>query len=72
MTGIVLQIYDGDDYEDEEPLRPMRDPIDDYYRDADEDEQPIATSTERQRQGLINDDSCELWSLVKQSKLDRE
>ena len=50
MTRIILQIYDGDDYEEEEPLRPMRDPIDDYYRDADDDEQPIATSTERQRQ----------------------
>ena len=53
MTGIILQIYDGDDYEEEEPLRPMRDPIDDYYRDADDDEQPIATSTERQRQVLM-------------------
>ena len=52
MRGIILQIYDGDDYEEEEQLRPMRDPIDDYYRDADDDEQPIATSTERQRQVL--------------------
>ena len=61
MKDIIFQIYDGDDYEEEEPLRPMRDPIDDYYRDADDDdEQPIATSTERQRQ-VLKVNSCEVY-----------
>ena len=48
----ILQIYDDDEYDDEEALRPLRDPIDDYYRD--DAEQPMATSTERQQQEMTS------------------
>ena len=55
MVKFIQQIYDGeDDYEDEEMLRPMRDPVDDYYRDEGDSEQSIATSTERQQQEMTS------------------
>ena len=55
MVKFIEQIYDGeDDYEDEEMLRPMRDPVDDYYRDEGDSEQSIATSTERQQQEMTS------------------
>ena len=45
----IRQIYDDGNYEeDDEILRPMQDRVDDdYYRDED-NEQTMATSTERQ------------------------